>query len=131
ARHRWWGSWHPRCCRRPAADEPASRNHSRSRRSRRPGVRDPGRRSRGRLYPTSPAVTVQRLQLLALAVALGLLGGQQAAAGPPTLTKPTVSGPPSGTQASSAQLTFASPDAAATFVCRSNGPNWAACTSPV
>lgn len=76
-------------------------------------------------------MTVQRLQLLALAVALGLLGGQQAAAGPPTLTKPTVSGPPSWTQASSAQLTFASPDAAATFVCRSNGPNWAACTSPV
>jgi HYR domain len=74
---------------------------------------------------------VQRLQLLALAVALGLLGGQPAAANPPTLTKPTVSGPPSWTQASSAQLTFTSPDAGVTFVCRTVGPNWSACTSPV
>jgi HYR domain-containing protein len=76
-------------------------------------------------------VTVRRLQLLALAVALGLLGGQPAAADPPTLAKPTVSGPPSWTQAPSAQLTFTSPDAGVTFVCRSDGSNWAACTSPV
>ena len=91
----------------------------------------PGRCSRGRLDPTSPAVTVQRLQLLALAVALGLLGGQPAAADPPILTKPTVSGPPSWTQASSAQITFTSPDTGVTFMCRVNGPNWSACTSPV
>ena len=76
-------------------------------------------------------MTVQRLQLLALAVALGLLGGQPAVADPPTLTKPTVSGPPTWTQASSAQLTFTSPDAGVTFVCRTVGPNWSSCTSPV
>ena len=74
---------------------------------------------------------MQRLQLLALAVALGLLGGQPAVANPPTLTKPTVSGPPSWTQAPSAKLTFTSPDAGVTFVCRTVGPNWPACTSPV